>query len=456
MSQGGTLRNTLLAVPWRVLAGFVVAIITLIVASLVTVQTLSIRTSNARAVERTFSVLRTTERLLDEVNDSQLALTEFIITDDRQFLAPFDVAKRSIPGTLDRLRTLTADRPESQADLDELAPVLRAALESDERDIDARRAGVSLEELRPKLMEGKALLDHSATILGRIRDDNGRILDTEQRKLDGSVRQSTFVVIASDVVLFALVLTAAVLAVRDAAGKARAVDFQRRVLGMVGHDLRNPLSVVMMSAAQLAKTSDGGDRRQKSVARIVAAVGRMDRMIRDLFDYSRIELHVALPLEIRLADVDTTCARIVDEFRTVNPTRDIRYEPGDHVLVHWDSDRMDQVLENLLGNAIKYSPPETPVFLSFRKEQSGIVLEVKNQGVPIAPDVLPHVFEPFRRGTGHDARTSKTSMGLGLYIVKHIVREHGGSISVRSSENEGTVFTVWLPQQTPISTHAAA
>jgi len=70
--------------------------------------------------------------------------------------------------------------------------------------------------------------------------------------------------------------------------------------------------------------------------------------------------------------------------------------------------------------------------------------------------VLPYVFEPFRRGSGHDARTSKNSMGLGLYIVKHIVKEHGGSIAVRSSESEGTIFTVRLPPHTPTSTHVAA
>src|SRR5262249_58642711 len=108
--------------------------------------------------------------------------------------------------------------------------------------------------------------------------------------------------------------------------KARAVQFQRRVLGMVGHDLRNPLSVVMMSATQLAKSADINDRRQATVARIVAAVNRMDRMIRDLFDYSRIELRLALPLDIREADLDMSCTRVVDELRVVNPTRTIEYE----------------------------------------------------------------------------------------------------------------------------------
>jgi signal transduction histidine kinase len=455
MSQGRNLQSTLLSVPGRVLGGFVVAILTLILGTIITVQTLSARTSTSRSVERTFVVLRTTEMLLDEVNDSQLALTEFIITADPQFLEPFDNARRSMPGTLDKLRELTAGRAEIESLLDELEPLLKSALDRDQKEIDDRRAGASVDELRPKLLEGKALLESSASILERIRDDTGRILESEQRALEGTIRSSTIVVIAGDLILLLLVIAAAVLAVRDASEKARAVQFQRRVLGMVGHDLRNPLSVVLMAATQLAKTTDPNDRRQGPVARIVAAVSRMDRMIRDLFDYSRIELRLALPLDIRPSDVDMSCTRVVDELRAVNPNREIRYEPGSDPSVRWDSDRMEQVLENLLGNALKYSPPATPVQLRWRNESGGIVLEVENQGDPIAPDLLPHVFEPFRSGTGHDARTAKASMGLGLYIVRHIVKEHGGSIDV-SSVPGATIFTVRLPQHTPTPTHAAA
>src|SRR5258708_8453576 len=187
MSHGRNLRNTLLLVPGRVLGGFVVAVITLIIASLVTMQALSNRTASAKSVERTFSVLRTTEKLLDEVDDSQLALTEFIVTGDPQFLAPFDSARRSIPDTLSSLRTVTAHRTEAQAQLDELASFLRAAMEVDKREIAAWRAGAAVDELRPKLMEGKALLDHSSTILERIRDDTGRILDAEQRTHEDSI-----------------------------------------------------------------------------------------------------------------------------------------------------------------------------------------------------------------------------------------------------------------------------
>jgi signal transduction histidine kinase len=236
---------------------------------------------------------------------------------------------------------------------------------------------------------------------------------------------------------------------RDAADKARAVQFQRRVLGMVGHDLRNPLSVISMSVAQLARSSSSGDRSQAWLSRITAATNRMERMIRDLLDGSRIELGIALPLDIRKGDADQSCWRIIEDFRASNPNREIRYEPGDIGEVDWDPDRIEQVLENLVGNALKYSPERTPVRLGWTRAQSEIVVEVVNDGAPIPGSLLPHLFEPFQRGEHQDTARSRNGIGLGLYIVRHIVRQHGGTIAVQSSAETGTKFTLTLPQAAP-------
>jgi signal transduction histidine kinase len=263
------------------------------------------------------------------------------------------------------------------------------------------------------------------------------------------MRSGAVVVVVGDAILLALIVAAAALSMRDAADKARAVQFQRRVLGMVGHDLRNPLSVISMCAAQLARTNMGGDRSQAWLGRISAAANRMERMIRDLLDSSRIELGIALPLEIRKGDVDKSCSRIVEDFRAIHPSREIRYEPGDTGEVDWDPDRIEQVLENLMGNALKYSPERTPIRLAWTRTDGEIVIEVANGGAPIPSSLLPHVFEPFRRGPQLGSAGARNGVGLGLYIVSQIVRQHGGTISVQSSEEAGTKFTVKLPQAAP-------
>jgi signal transduction histidine kinase len=439
------LRASLAVVPRRVLVGFVVAIATLIIVSGVTLYGLSKRNSDGETVRRTFQVLRTTEELIADVADSQLALAEFISTADTTFLVPYEKAQHTVLGTVDRLRALTAHRPEARRHLDDVEPLLRRALDRDAQQIEARRSGLSMDQLRPMLLESKLILDRSTAVLDAFKDDTVRVLTAEQEALDESIRRSIAIVVVGDVVLLALIVTAAGLALRDAADKARAVQFQRRVIGIVGHDLRSPLSVVMMSASQLAKNAELADRRPSPVSRILAATNRMETMIRDLLDYSRIELNIALPLYIRPSSVDEACARIVEEFRAVNPAREIRYEPGDHPEVRWDPDRIEQVLANLVGNALKYGEEGTPVRIAWRREGESVTIAVSNRGKPIPDTMLPHIFEPFRRGNGHDARTSKNSLGLGLYIVRQIVAQHGGEIDVSSSIEEGTTFRVKLP-----------
>jgi hypothetical protein len=112
----------------------------------------------------------------------------------------------------------------------------------------------------------------------------------------------------------------------------------------------------------------------------------------------------------------------------------------------WDPDRLAQVLTNLLSNALSYSPPDTPVTVRTRGEDGTVLLEEHNQGAPIPAERLPQLFEPLERGAAQQDRMGR-GIGLGLFIVRHIVEAHGGSITVRSGAKEGTTFTVHLPRQ---------
>jgi signal transduction histidine kinase len=448
MSQGRNPQELVLATPRRVLGGFFLAILTLVIVCGATLVGLSDRANNVSSVERTFFVLRTIEDLAKDVNASQLALAEFVATGDDRLLEPYEKARNSVPERVAKLRELTAHRAIARGQLGELEPVLMAGLDREAREITARRSGMSIEELRPMLMDAKGLLDRSVALLEDLKEDTALRLDEEQRALSVKMRSGAVVVVVGDAILLALIVAAAALSMRDAADKARAVEFQRRVLGIVGHDLRNPLSVISMSVVQLTRTSVGGERSQAWLGRITAAANRMERLIRDLLDCSRIELGIALPLQIRKGDADQSCLRIVEDFRSIHPTREIRYEPGDTGEVDWDPDRIEQVLENLVGNALKYSPERTPVRLGWTRAPGEIVIEVQNGGTPIPSSLLPHVFEPFRRGVHQDTAGSR-GVGLGLYIVNQIVRQHGGTISVQSSAETGTKFTLTLPQPAP-------
>ena len=229
----------------------------------------------------------------------------------------------------------------------------------------------------------------------------------------------------------------------------RAVDFQEQLVGIVSHDIRSPLGAIISWARIMAAGGPAPEEQQRTFKRITSAALRIERLTRLLLDFARARLGRGITLEPRRCDIRDLLQKVTHEFRVAYPDRAVACEPdaGD-TQGSWDPDRLAQVLSNLLENALKYSPPETPVRLVARGEKEQVVLEVHNQGKPVPPELMPHIFEPFRGGP-QSSRTAKTSYGLGLYIVQEIVRAHGGNIEVRSTSEEGTTFTVRLPRLPP-------
>jgi len=162
-------------------------------------------------------------------------------------------------------------------------------------------------------------------------------------------------------------------------------------------------------------------------------------MIDDLLDFARTRLGGELPIHPRRVDLRQLCEQMVEELEFAY-TRQVKLETEGDLWGDWDADRIAQVISNLVGNALQHSDGDIAV--SLRGEDDSVLFETKNGGPPIPAEVLPHIFEPGRRG---DARSG--GLGLGLFIVRQIVLAHGGTIEVRSSEGEGTTFTARLPRK---------
>jgi len=218
-------------------------------------------------------------------------------------------------------------------------------------------------------------------------------------------------------------------------------SFQHRLIGIAGHELRNPLTVVLSSAEQLALGASG-DRDKRAASRLLRNARRMDRVVRDLVDYAQAQAEGRLHIAPREVDFHELCVRVLASLSSVHPERPVTYQRGEDGRGRWDPDRLEEVLENLVVNALKYGAPDRPVFIGWYGEPAELVLKVHNQGPPIPAAVLPYVFDPFRRGEEHGVRDS---MGLGLYIVRQIVDAHGGRVEVRSDQETGTTFVVRLP-----------
>jgi sigma-B regulation protein RsbU (phosphoserine phosphatase) len=213
-----------------------------------------------------------------------------------------------------------------------------------------------------------------------------------------------------------------------------------RFIAILGHDLRNPLSAIMTSAELLAEAGlDGIFAR--AVDRIARSTQRMGAMIGDLLDFARGRLGGGIPIEREPCDLGRIAGDEVDEMRQAYPGRDIRCEATGDLAGAWDADRIEQLLSNLIGNSIQHGID--PISVSARDAGEVVVVAIHNGGPPIPPATLPRLFEPFQQG----APGASEGLGLGLYIAGEIVRAHGGTIGVTSSEAEGTTVTVSLPRR---------
>jgi PAS domain S-box-containing protein len=227
----------------------------------------------------------------------------------------------------------------------------------------------------------------------------------------------------------------------------RTAEFRERFMGIVSHDLRNPLNAILLSATALLRSEDLEERHVKGARRIIASAERMKRMISDLLDFARGRLGGGIPLHPREVELTALCHEVVEELEAGRPGREVALEVEGDLRGEWDADRLSQLLINLGKNALDYSPEHSRVRFSLHGEDGFVRLEVHNEGTPIPPERLGSIFEPFRRFTGEaQSPTSTSGLGLGLYIVEQIVRAHGGSVSVRSTREEGTTFTVRLPR----------
>jgi PAS domain S-box-containing protein len=222
-----------------------------------------------------------------------------------------------------------------------------------------------------------------------------------------------------------------------------AAALRERLVAVVGHDLRNPLSSITMGAQMLGQ-SHLATAEQRLAARIQSSASRMTRLIDQILDFARIRAGLSFELQLAPTDLHKLCCGVVDELRLGRRDHELAITVAGDGQALCDPDRIAQVLSNLIGNAIQHSQAG-PISVTVRDAAPEFVaVEVHNVGPPIPADAQARIFDAFRQETTEGARASK-SIGLGLYIADQIVRAHGGSIVVHSPDRDGTTFAVLLP-----------
>lgn len=216
-----------------------------------------------------------------------------------------------------------------------------------------------------------------------------------------------------------------------------------RILGIVSHDLRNPLGAIAMSAAMLLR-QELDPRITRSVRRIANGAERMERLISQLLDFAQARHGGGIPIQRRPIELAEVVKRVADELETAYPDSAIALEIEGDTAGNWDPDRVAEVLSNLIGNAIQYGDGGA-VGVQLNGVEDEARVAITNGGPPIPAGLMPTLFDPYRRGATSDPGRSQ-SVGLGLYISREIARAHGGQIEVRSDAAHGTTFTLRLPR----------
>jgi len=217
------------------------------------------------------------------------------------------------------------------------------------------------------------------------------------------------------------------------------------VLGVLGHDLRNPLGAIMMATTVMLTHEGPGWLHAKTAARILTSTTRMDEMIRDLLDFTRSRLGGGIPMVRADTNLETICRNTIDEIIAFRPKTRVTLVASGELQGQWDRSRLAQMLSNLIGNAYQHGAKNTPIEVTLRGERDVVVLAIHNKGSAIAKDKLKEIFDPFRQLAPGSGANPSGSIGLGLYIAQAIAIAHGGTITVEAT-TDGNTFSVRLPR----------
>jgi signal transduction histidine kinase len=217
------------------------------------------------------------------------------------------------------------------------------------------------------------------------------------------------------------------------------------LLGMLGHDMRGPLQVIQLTARYLSK-ADAATDVLTAAARLLKSSASLKVLLDDLLDFNRTKLGLGITISPVPVDLLEAFSAEIEQLRVAHPGRSIGLEANGDMSGVWDINRLNQLLGNLVVNAIKYGAFSSPVRIVLEGLPAEVRFAVHNHGPKIEQSMLAQIFEPLKRGSDNQfVSGSEGSFGLGLYIAREIAMAHHGDISAKSDENE-TVFTVRLPR----------
>jgi signal transduction histidine kinase len=223
------------------------------------------------------------------------------------------------------------------------------------------------------------------------------------------------------------------------------VDQSRNLmLGMLGHDLRSPLQAIQLTAKLLAALN-AGEKVSRAADRLITSGARMQQLVDDLLDFNRLQLGLRMRITTAASELEAIAWQEIQELRAAYPQREVELQCQGETLGAWDVKRVQQLLSNLVVNALTHGTPDTAVKVMLTSDPKEVRIKVTNHGLVIDPVLLSEILRPLQRGALEAELAANDGLGLGLFIASEVAKGHGGRIEVESSGTE-TVFTAVLPR----------
>lgn len=409
-----------------------------------------------RAVEHTHEVRIELERLLSLLTSAEEGQRGFLLTSAVSYLEASNAALASLLARFEHIRSLTVDNPRQQERLGALhALIRRKAPELSAKVVARERGGFELAARIAITDEGKRLVDQIRTVVVAMGAEEGRLLTERSQREERAGRSAVFTTLGGLGLALVLAVAATMLlnqAIRergraDAARlAAEAADRAKdEFLAVLSHELRTPLTSII-GWARMLRVGSLSEADQLRALEVIERSARLQAtLINDLLDVSRF-MRDGVRLDLHSVELTPAVEAAVDGVRADAAVKGVELDcalGASSASVMGDPSRLQQIVGNLMTNAIKFTPAGGRVAIQLERDDQRAHIIVRDTGMGIRADFLPHVFESFRQG---EAARGHTGLGLGLAIVRRLVELHGGTVEAQSAgEGKGAVFTVTLP-----------
>lgn len=412
-------------------------------------------------------VLSDMEAIATNLDNAESAQRGYILTGIASYLAPYSSSSANITNRLNRLAADLGSDSEQQASLAQLRVLVQDKYAEMQQTIDLRRSNQTQQAEQIVLSgQGKQRMDQINSVLATMRSREHALLRSEEVAAKASLAEiiSTFAFAA--IVDLALLCGIGWLVYRTLEERSRllarereAVQVRDQFLSIASHELKTPLTSLLINAQLLERRTEregeAGSANHRSAEVIVRQSRRLRSLIDAMLDVSRIA-GGQLSIQRERLDLATLAQTVVSETAVSSDRHTIVYTgPELPVMIEGDRTRMEEVLLNLVQNAIKYSPQGGTIDVNLRTSETDVYVSVRDSGIGIPAESLSRLFTPFYRATNAQSSTI-SGMGIGLAVVRDVVTLHDGDVSVESEVGKGSTFTIRMPLATTVPVGATA